>query len=280
MLKRYWYKVDWVLLIPVILLLIIGVLMIFSTSSIVGFSNYNDAYFFIKRHLVYLCIGFFALFLGTVINHHVYEKKLSHLFLLMIVLLLITLSPLGVKLGGAQRWLDLGFIRFQPVELAKFVIIIFTATGLARSKDILSRFLKGCFPILAVASIPLALLLLQPDLGNTGMILMVMFALFFLSNMPFKHIGTLVGMSFTALVGIILSNDYQMKRVIAFLDPWADPLGKNYHMIQSLIAIGSGGFWGLGLGESKLKYFYLPLQYSDFIFSGLTKSSRSLSKIT
>ncbi|RAP28528.1 stage V sporulation protein E [Candidatus Marinamargulisbacteria bacterium SCGC AG-343-D04] len=267
MLKRYWFKCDWTLLIPVFILLVIGVLMMFSTSSIVGFSNYNDAYFFIKRHLIYLGLGLVALGVGLVVPHQFYRKKISLLFLFMVALLGITLSPLGVKIGGAQRWLNLGVLQFQPVEVAKFVVVIFIATGLNRSKEYLSSFFKGCFPMLLITSIPLGLLVLQPDLGNTGMILVVMFTLFFLSQMPIKHILTLVSMAIAVLTGVILTHAYQLQRITSFLNPWEDPLGKNYHMVQSLTAIGSGGFWGLGLGESKLKYFYLPLQYSDFIFS-------------
>ncbi len=267
MLKQHWHKVDWTLMIPVSLLIIIGIVMLISTSSIVGFSNYNDAYFFIKRHLVYLGIGLGACFIGIITPHTLYKRFLGLLFVIVVVSLILTLTPLGVKVGGAQRWLDIGLFRFQPVEMLKFVLIVFIAVGLDRSQSYLNNFLKGCLPLLLVAALPLGLVILQPDLGNTAIILMVIGCLFFLSPMPLKHIALLGSLCLTAICFIILSHSYQMQRVLAFLNPWDDPLGKNYHIIQSLIAIGSGGFWGLGLGESKLKYFYLPLQYSDFIFS-------------
>ncbi len=267
MLKPHWYKVDWSLMVPVFLLIIIGIIMLMSTSSIVGFSNYNDAYFFIKRHLMYLGVGILACFVGMVTPHTIYKRFLGLLFVLVLVCLLLTLTPLGVKVGGAQRWLDIGVFRFQPVEILKFVVVVFIAVGLDRSQSFLNNFFKGCFPLLLVVSIPLSLVVLQPDLGNTAIILLVVGCLFFLSSMPLRHIVSLGGISFLAVCLIILSHSYQMQRILAFLNPWEDPLGKNYHIIQSLIAIGSGGFFGLGLGESKLKYFYLPLQYSDFIFS-------------
>ncbi len=267
MLKRHWYKANWSLLFPVILLIAIGIIMIFSTSSIVGFSNYNDSYFFIKRHIAYLFMGFIACFVGITVPHTWYRSLIPTLFCIMILFLCLTLTPLGVKIGGAQRWLSLGFIQFQPVEIAKFVIILVVARGLDRSDSIFKYFFKGCLPILIILCIPLALLALQPDMGNIGIILSVVFCLFFLSKMPLRHIASLICVSISGIVGVILQNPYQLRRITAFLDPWADPLGKNYHMVQSLIAIGSGGLTGMGLGESKLKYFYLPLQYSDFIFS-------------
>ncbi len=267
MLNRLWYKVDWTLMIPVMILIVIGVIMIFSTSSIVGFSNYNDSYFFIKRHFIFLVIAFGAFFVGLVTPYTLYKKYFKSIAVCAIILLVLTLTPLGVEIAGAQRWLNLGVLRFQPAELAKFVVILFIALGLTRKQAILNHFFKGCVPLCIGTVVIATLLILQPDLGNVALILLVVFCLFFLSKIPLRHI-ILLGV--IALIGVglvIMSHPYQMQRVTSFLDPWADPLGKNYHTIQSFMAIGSGGITGVGLGESKLKYFYLPLQYSDFIFS-------------
>ena len=267
MLKPHWYKVDWGLLIPVVILIIIGVVMIFSTSSIVGFSNFNDSFFFIKRHLVFLFIGICAFFVGLLVPYEIYKKYAGLLFFSALMLLLLTLSPLGVKVGGATRWLDLAFFRFQPAEVAKFAVVVLIAIALNRKDQVLNHFVKGAGPLVLIVVIPIILLILQPDLGNSGLILMVFLGLLFLSQFPIRYIIGFFASSIIALIGIILSHPYQLKRIQSFLDPWEDPLGKNYHMVQSLIAIGSGGITGVGLGESKLKYFYLPLQYSDFIFS-------------
>ncbi len=267
MLKPHWYKVDWGLLIPVIILIIIGVVMIFSTSSIVGFSNFNDSFFFIKRHLVFLFIGICAFFVGLLVPYEIYKKYTGLLFFSALMLLLLTLSPLGVKVGGATRWLDLAFFRFQPAEVAKFAVVVLIAISLNRKDQVLNHFVKGAGPLVLIVVLPIILLILQPDLGNSGLILMVFLGLLFLSQFPIRYIIGFFVSSIIALIGIILSHPYQLKRIQSFLDPWEDPLGKNYHMVQSLIAIGSGGITGVGLGESKLKYFYLPLQYSDFIFS-------------
>jgi cell division protein FtsW len=267
MLKPHWYKVDWGLLIPVVCLIIIGVVMIFSTSSIVGFSNFNDSFFFIKRHFVFLFIGVCAFFVGLLVPFNSYKKYAGVLFIAALVLLILTLSPLGVKVGGAKRWLDLVLFRFQPAEVAKFAVVVLIAIALDRKERVLNHFVKGGGPLVLIIVFPIFFLILQPDLGNSGLILMVFLGLLFLSKFPIRYIIGFLGGSVVSLVGIILSHPYQLQRIKSFLNPWEDPLGKNYHMVQSLIAIGSGGITGVGLGESKLKYFYLPLQYSDFIFS-------------
>ena len=267
MLKPLWYKLDWSLLVPVLLLLVIGTVMLISTSSIIGLSDYNDPYFFIKRHLIFLGLGGVACFLGIIIPHQLYKRFIGLLFLVTCLLLILTLTPLGVTVGGAQRWLDIGFFRFQPAELFKFVAIVFVSMSLDRAQAYLNQFSKGCLPIVLMLLIPLGFIILQPDLGSTAIILMVLGSLFILSRVPFQHIVILAGIAGAGVCGIILTHSYQMQRIMTFLNPWDDPLGKNYHIIQSLIAIGSGGLFGLGLGESKLKNFYLPLQYSDFIFS-------------
>ncbi|RAP38776.1 putative lipid II flippase FtsW [Candidatus Marinamargulisbacteria bacterium SCGC AAA071-K20] len=261
-------RANWVLLVPILFLLVIGFVMLLSTSSVVGYANFQDSYFFIKKHILFLCIGFFAFLLGFFLPNRVYKDRVILLYCVACVLLVLTLVPgFGVKLGGAQRWLSLGPFRFQPVECIKFAIVVVLATALENKKDKVKQFFKGFSPILVLLGIPMAILAMQPDLGNIGLILLVSFSLFFLSAVPPRFLIGLasIGLSFVAINLFI--HPYQMSRITSFLNPWSDPLGKNYHIIQSLTAVGSGGLTGLGIGESKLKYFYLPLQYSDFIFS-------------
>ena len=183
-------RAHWMLMVPVLFLLIIGFVMLLSTSSVVGYANFQDSYFFIKKHILFLCIGSVAFFLGFFIPNKVYKERVVFLYFIACIL---------------------------------FLTII------------------------------------------TALIYLV--SLFFLSKIPIRFlIGiALIGIGFV-VVNLIV-HPYQMARVTSFLNPWSDPLGKNYHIIQSLTAVGSGGLTGLGIGESKLKYFYLPLQYSDFIFS-------------
>lgn len=266
--KQWSLRGDWTLLIPVFSLIAIGVLMIFSTSPVVGYANYGDSFFFIKKHLVYVGIGIFALLMGYSVRTELYQKYVLVGFSWAVFLLLLTLIPgVGVTIGGASRWLSLKFINLQPVEFAKFMMVVFVATSLENKHMILNQFSKGILPILMALAVPLTLLLKQPDLGNVGLTLLVVVAMLFVSPIPVRHLVSLGVGAIVLLAANILTHPYQMARITSFLNPEVDPMGKNYHMIQSLIAIGSGGFFGGGLGESKLKYFYLPLQYSDFIFS-------------
>jgi len=261
-------RADWTLLIPVGILLIIGVIMIISTSSAVGLANYHDGFYFIKKHTGFLALGAVAFAVGLLLPHQSYRRMAFWGLLGALVLMVLSFVPgIGVKVGGARRWIDVGLLTFQPVEVAKFFLVVFLAVFLENKQSVIRQFTKVAIPIMLVFLMPVLILINQPDLGNIGLILLVMATLLFLAKIPIWQF-VMVCLSGLGLLAINLSlHPYQWTRITAFLDPWADPLGKNYHMIQSLTAIGSGGFWGLGLGESKMKFFYLPLQYSDFIFS-------------
>lgn len=259
---------DWSFALPVFILVVLGLIMIISTSSVVGQSNFNDSFFFIKKHIIFMVLGAIAFWIGYMLPPVFYKKIFPIGFSVAVLLILLTLIPgVGVKIAGARRWLNVGITYIQPVELMKFFIVVFLSMALSNKRESLQKFVTGCVPILGMVSLPVGILMLQPDLGNSGLILMVSFTLLFLSAVPLRHLFSLVGLGISVIVLNILAHPYQMERIKGFMSPWDDPLGRNYHMVQSLIAIGSGGFMGLGLGESKLKFFYLPLQYSDFIFS-------------
>ena len=256
------------ILIPTVFLLGIGFVMIVSTSSVVGFENYGNSFYFIKKHFIFLMIGIGGFLIGVKVPHGFYKQHALLGFLIGIGLLLLAFIPgVGVKIGGATRWIDIGFFTLQPVEVIKFFVVVFVSTALTNKRDVLGHFFKGIVPILFMVGIPLIFLSQQPDLGNSGLILIVTFLLLFLSEVPLRFMALFFVFGVSVVMANLVFYSYQMQRVLAFLNPWDDPLGRNYHMVQSLIAVGSGGLTGLGLGESKLKYFYLPLQYSDFIFS-------------
>lgn len=261
-------KVDWGVIIPMIVLVILGFIMIMSSSAAFAKQYYGDSFFFMKRHFVYTLIGAGAFILGMRTPHALYKQYFFYGFALSLVLLVMVFLPVvGVRIAGANRWLNLGFMNIQPVEVAKFFVIVFVGMALENKDDKMKNFFQGMVPILAVVGLPVLLVLLQPDLGSALIILSTTFTLFFLSKVPLKQLVSLGVVGVIGIIGNILLHPYQMERVRGFLSPWDDPMGRNYHMIQSMIAIGSGGTWGLGLGESKLKYFYLPLQYADFIYS-------------
>lgn len=265
---KAWIRADWVTCLPMLTLIIIGLIMIFSTSSVVGQANFNNSYYFIEKHCLFIFIGIVAFLVGLFVPHDHYKQSIFPLFFGSIGLLLLTLVPgLGIKIGGASRWLNIGITVIQPVEIIKFAVIVFVATSLNHKKEALRYFSKGLLPIAFVIVIPIMILGLQPDLGNIGLILLVCGTLIFLSHVPFSQLLAVSSLGVLAIIGSIVTHPYQLSRVKGFLSPWADPYGRNYHLVQSLIAVGSGGIWGRGIGESKLKFFYLPLQYSDFIFA-------------
>lgn len=260
-------KQPFSLLVCLGLLILTNLLMIFSTSAVTGLQSFDDSYYFIRRNMIFLSIGIVVFFIGYFISISFIRKYTLFIVLFALFLLLLCLSPLGVTIGGASRWLNLVVIRFQPVEFVKLSLILFCANYLDLKKHKLSNFFSGTFPLVCVFSLVCLLLLLQPDLGNTALILLFFLSILFLSPLPISHFLLLIFSALSLLITSIILNPYQRDRVLTFLSPDLDPFGKGYHISQSLLSIGSGGAWGLGLGQSKLKFFYLPLQYSDFIFS-------------
>jgi cell division protein FtsW len=249
-------------------LVFIGMLMILSSSSYIGYANYADSYYFIKKHSMYLLIGLVAMTIGWRIPYSRYQSWLLPGFVASLILVFLTLIPgVGVKTLGASRWLQLGPITIQPVEMMKFAIFVYLAHFLQTKKDHIGSITKGLIPLFSVILIPALLIAKQPDLGNDILIFVVTLCLIFISGAKIKHLATMALAGISAVSFSILLHPYQLQRIKTFLDPFSDPLGKSYHIIQSFIAIGSGGIFGSGLGQSKLKYHYLPLQYSDFIFS-------------
>ncbi|MEK9657588.1 MAG: FtsW/RodA/SpoVE family cell cycle protein [bacterium] len=247
--------------------LLLNLFMMFSTSPITGLSVYGDSYYFIKKTLFLGSVGLCALLCGLLFPLG-YLKKLSPLFLISsFILLCLCFSVLGVSIGGAQRWLNLYVINLQPVELVKFSLVLFFAIFMNNKHHQLQYFQKGILPLLCIFIPFILLLLLQPDLGNTLLICLVLITLFFLSPLPLWQLCILCLSSLLTFIISVFFRPYQLDRILTFLSPDLDPFGKAYHINQSLLSVGSGGLWGLGLGQSKLKFFYLPLQYSDFIYS-------------
>ena len=249
-------------------LVFIGMLMILSSSSYIGYASYGDSYYFIKKHSMYLALGLVAMTVGWRVPYTHYQKWLLPGFVGSLILVILTLMPgVGVKTLGATRWLQLGPITIQPVEMMKFSIFVYLAHFLQTKKEHIGSIKKGLIPLFSVILIPALLIAKQPDLGNDILIFVVTMCLIFVSGAKIKHLATMALAGISAVSFSILLHPYQLQRIKTFLDPFSDPLGKSYHIIQSFIAIGSGGIFGAGLGQSKLKYHYLPLQYSDFIFS-------------
>jgi cell division protein FtsW len=264
--KSSFYDYDPILLISVLLLLGIGLVAVYSASSILAEARFGDHYFYLKRQAVFCLFGILVMIAAKNINYLVY-RKLVYVFLglssLLLVLLLI--PGFGFKVGGAQRWFRFGFISLQPSEAAKLSLAIFMAYSMSKNVDQMSTFLNGLLPHLLVGSIFVALILLQPDLGTAVIIAMWMLILLFVGGVHLGHLFLLLGLTTPIVFYLISQSAYRLNRWWAFLNPWEDPQGFGFQIIHSFLAFGSGGLFGVGLGNSKQKLFYLPEPHTDFV---------------
>ena len=264
--RRSFYDYDPILLISVLLLLGIGLVAVYSASSILAEARFGDHYFYLKRQAVFCLFGILLMIAAKNINYLVYWK-LVYVFLgLSLLLLVLLLIPgLGFKVGGAQRWFRFGFISLQPSEAAKLSLAIFMAYSMSKNVDQMSTFLNGLLPHLLVGSIFVALILLQPDLGTAVIIGMWMLILLFVGGVHLGQLFLLLGLTTPIVFYLISQSAYRLNRWWAFLNPWEDPQGFGFQIIHSFLAFGSGGLFGVGLGNSKQKLFYLPEPHTDFV---------------
>ncbi|MFA4889992.1 MAG: putative lipid II flippase FtsW [Candidatus Omnitrophota bacterium] len=251
-----------------VVLVCIGIVMIYSASSIYAWEKYHDSFFFLKRHLSFLVIGAFLTLLVMGMDYRKFRQYAKPLLIVSLILLALVLIPgIGREVSGARRWFRFKFISFQPSELANLAIIIYTADFISRKQEVISEFFTGFLPPLCVLGLTAVLILLQPDLGTTISLGMVVIIMLFASGVRKSHLFTVLLAGLPMLYLLIFSVPYRMSRILAFLNPWSDPRGSGFQIIQSQVALGSGGFWGIGLGHSRQKLFYLPAAHTDFIFS-------------
>lgn len=264
---------DFILFFNVCALVAIGLIMVFSAAATESLRA-NDPFFYLKRQLIFVAIGFLALYIGFKIDFSKYRKWSGQILLLSFFLLGIVFIPfIGRSAGGATRWIDLGFFSFQPSEFAKLGVIIYLADSITRKKKIIGNFLKGILPILTIVAFACLLILKQPDLGTVLVIFGTALIMFYLGGAKLVHIIFLILISSAFFIFASFISPYRKRRLLAYINPWKDPKGVGFHIIQSLIAVGSGGFFGLGLGGSRQKFLYLPEQYTDFIFAILCEET-------
>ena len=260
---------DLAITIAVLTLVGIGVIMVLSASSIQALSTYGDSYYFFKRQLGWAIIGLFLMYFLSRVDYHYIVRYSKILLLIGFVGLIIVLMPqFGYIAGGSRRWLVFGPIVIQASELAKFALIVYMASYLSRKSEKLSS-LNGLLPPLFLLGVACYLILLEPDLGTAVSIGLTVMVMFFVAGARLHHLGGLTLLSLPLLYYFVMGEPYRRQRFLSFLDPWADPLDTGFHIIQSLYALGSGGVFGLGFGQSKQKFFYLPAPSTDFIFAVL-----------
>ncbi|SCH15637.1 MULTISPECIES: stage V sporulation protein E [unclassified Romboutsia] len=248
-------------------LVFIGIVMVFSASYIQAAFKHQDAFYFLKRNVIYAVLGFIGMMITSRIEYTFWKKNATKIGILAVVLLVLVLTPLGIEANGAKRWLGVGGATIQPAEIAKFASILITAKLIEKKYDNIKSLTKGVLPLLIVPGTFFILIMGQPNMSTAGTIILVTFVMLFVAGMNMKFVYTMIALGIAAFAGLVLSAPYRLKRVLSFLDPFQDPLGSGYQVIQSLYAIGSGGLFGLGLGKSKQKYFYIPEPQNDFIFA-------------
>jgi cell division protein FtsW len=260
---------DYLLLASTIALLVLGTLMVYSASFVVAHNEFNDDAYFLVRQLLWIGAGLIGMFLAARIDYRRWRAlSLPIMFACIAMLVLVLIPGIGSSSYGAVRWIKLGPVQIQPSEIAKLAMTLYLADWLARRGPVVGQFLKGLLPFAIIVGIIALLVAVQPDLGTTAIIVALSACLFFVGGANLLHIalvglvGTLTG---AALVAHL--SGYQLDRVRAFLDPWSDIQGFGWHTAQGLIALGSGGIFGSGLGNGFQKFYWIPNAHTDAIYA-------------
>lgn len=265
-------KIHRILFLTVFILGIFGILMIYSASSIWAEYNFLDAFHYVKYQSFFFILGIILFFFISKVPLSIYYKYSNLILLGSILLLILVLIPgIGSVRNGSRSWFGIGSFGIQPSEAAKISLILFSSKYLANSRDYISSFWKGLFPILFVTLFCFGLIMLQPDLGTGVILFCSILSILFIAGASLKFFlgGGILGL--LGIIGLIVVAPYRIQRITSFIDPWKDALGTGFQIIQSLYAIGPGGLMGMGYLNSIQKHFYLPEPQTDFIFSIITE---------
>ena len=264
--------IDFTLVITILLLLGIGLVMVLSASSPSALSESGNSYAYFSKQLLFAILGIIAMVFISKIDYRFYQKFYKHAWWISI-LLLIAVKVMGTEVNGAKRWIKITeTFSFQPSELVKFLMIIFYAGMLLKDRDELPFYWKGLVKHMLYLIPIIGLLLLEPHLSASMVIIGIVCIMMIVAGCKFKHFAlTGLGVGVPGLALLIAIEPYRLKRFVTFMDPWQDIRGDGWQVVQSLYAIGSGGLFGVGLGDSKQKYLYIPEPHNDFIFSILAE---------
>ena len=248
--------------------MLFGLLMIYSSSSIWSEYKFGNSWHYCIYQGIFIIISIILILILSKIDYHLYYKLSTKLLIVSIILLILVLIPgIGIIRNGSRSWFGIGGLGIQPSEFSKLALIIFVSKYLEKSNKFIKDYKKGLFPILFILFFVFGLIMLEPDFG-TGMIIVVsIISLLFIAGVDLKFFLILGSIGIIGIVGLIIVAPYRMDRITSFLNPWSDPLGTGFQIIQSLYAIGPGGLLGMGLFNSRQKHFYLPEPQTDFIFS-------------
>lgn len=259
---------DFTLLLSTLLLVFIGIIMVFSSSWPEAI-RMNDGYYFLKKQTVAAVVGFVAMIFFMNFDYKLLKKFSKIIYAVSLFTGLLIFTPLGLELNGARRWVNLGITTFMPSDVIKIGSIIFLSAFLSNRKNKVKSLKEGTIPALLIIGLSCGMIYLQRSLSVTVTLAMTLMAIFFVAGMKLSHLAVMIAGGITGLILAITDeeNAYRMRRITAFMDPFADKTDSGWQAVQSLYALGSGGLFGLGLGKSRQKFFYIPEPYNDFIFA-------------
>ena len=261
-------KCDYKLFFSIIILAFFGCIMIYSSSSIWAEYKFNNPYKYYINQFIFFIVGIIGMIIFSKIDYNFYKKKANLIIAICFILLALVLIPgIGVVRNGSRSWFGAFGFGIQPSEAAKIGLVIFVSKYLSNNYNITNDIKKGVLPIITVIGVFFVLIMLEPDFGTAMVITMALVAMIFISKVKLSFFVKIGILGLLGIIGLIIIAPYRMARIVSFLNPWSDPLGSGFQIIQSLYAIGPGGLFGMGLGNSIQKHFYLPEPQTDFIFS-------------
>ncbi len=262
------HRPDVILLIVTLLLLTVGTVMIYSSSSMIAMEKFSDGYYFLKKQMLFVCLGIVIMVVISKLPYTMWrDLAYPGIFFSIVLLILVVVPGLGTKVGGATRWLRLGGFSFQVSEVVKVALVLFMAHFLTKKIQHIKEFKKIYTVPLIVLGVVIALVMLQPDFGTSVIMVTVVMTMFFMAGSRIVYLAGLVSACVPVGIMLVIHESYRIKRWMSFRNPWSDPDGTGFQIIQSFISFGSGGTFGVGLGNSMQKLFYLPEPHTDFILS-------------
>ncbi|MFQ5442150.1 MAG: putative lipid II flippase FtsW [Thermodesulfobacteriota bacterium] len=259
---------DRLLILSSLMLVAMGVLMVYSTSYIMAMKKFGDEFFFVKRHVAYAAMGLVLFIIASKFPYTAYRKMAYPLLIAAALLLILVYVPgIGVKAGGATRWIRLGPLAFQPSEPAKLAVIFFLAYSLEAKSGRIKDFYAGFLPNILIPGVVVGLILLETDLGTALTLSALILIMVFAGGVRLRYIFAMALPALPLIYILVHKFGYMMTRIMVFIDPWKDSHGAGFQMVQSFLAFGAGGVYGVGLGEGMQKLFYLPEAHTDFILS-------------
>ena len=261
-------KIDKPLLFATLTLIIFGIIMVYSSSNVWALYKYNDSFKFVKSQILFFLIGLILIYFLQKINPSLYEKYANHLLFLCFILLILVLIPgVGKVRNGSRSWFGIGPLGIQPSEFSKLGLIIYTSKYLAHNNRHIKKKKKGLLPLFIIILSFFLLIMLEPDFGTAMVIILSLIGLIFIAGPKLSFFLKIGFLGLLGIVFLIIIAPYRLERIISYLNPWSDPLGSGFQIIQSLYAIGPSSLLGTGFGNSIQKNFYLPEPQTDFIFS-------------